>query len=73
MEKKSFSIQVGADAPAIVSVGNLTVEKKNDRYDTDHARFAEYLQITYGSAINTSGRVETEVSEKPLERAGGKK
>lgn len=48
MEKEIFRINAAADAPDVVTQGNLLVTKKDGRYETDHAKFAEFLEREYG-------------------------
>ena len=48
MEKQIFKIKAAASAPDVVTQGNLMVTKKDGRYETDHAPFAEFLEREYG-------------------------
>lgn len=49
MDKKKIKIYVGDDAPAEVTQGNLTVRLKDGFYETDHSRFAQWLEAAYGT------------------------
>ncbi len=54
---KEFKIKVRRDAPDAVAHGNFAAEKVNGHYATDNARFADWLEETYG-AEGTEAKAE---------------
>lgn len=48
MDKKKITIRAAEGSPEEVTQGNMTVTLRNGCYETDHAKFAEYLEREYG-------------------------